>query len=52
METAKAVIVAANRESRRQAMDAGRHNAAEAMRPQAGSPSLKQLVIDWNARDK
>ena len=52
MEAVKAVIVAVNEENKRRAMGIGYPNATEAMRPQNGSPSLKQLAFDWNTRDK
>ena len=48
----KAVIVATNEENRRQVMTLVKIMQTEIIRPWTGGPALKQLVFDWNAREK
>ena len=46
-ESAKAMIVAVNEESRRQTMGSGHHNTANVMRSQSGGSSLSQLMLEF-----
>ena len=51
MEAAKILDYDSKWKSRRQALGAAHHNTAEAMRPQTGGSSLRQLVFDSNTKE-
>ena len=50
VEASQAAGKVINEESRKQTIGPGHHNAKEAVRPQSGGASLRQLLLDWNAR--